>query len=201
MIERNRTGLRTAALLAGAAVLALAACGEEQPQTVSEAADALEEQADALGESADELADMAEAAADEAEEAIMDAQEAAATAAMRTPSPDGARVYFANLEDGAVVSSPLTIEFGAENIGVTQAGDQTEGTGHHHILIDTTVDALDTSMPIPADDTHVHFGMGQTETTLELAPGEHTLQLVMGDWTHIPHDPVVASEVITVTVE
>jgi hypothetical protein len=100
-----------------------------------------------------------------------------------------------------VVQSPLGVEFVADGIGVVPAGDQTEHTGHHHLLIDTTVGSLDLSQPIPNDEQHLHFGMAQTGTTVELTPGEHTLQLVMGDWTHIPHDPVVASEVITVTVE
>lgn len=148
-----------------------------------------------------------QAAAEEAAEAAQDVMEDAAAAveeavdSLRTAAPEGARVYFANLSDGDVVQSPLTIQFGAENIGVTEAGDQTEGTGHHHLLIDATVDSLDMDMPIPNDANHVHFGMGQTETTVELTPGQHTLQLVMGDWTHIPHEPVVASEVITITVE
>jgi hypothetical protein len=120
---------------------------------------------------------------------------------MRTPAPDGARVYFTNLQSGDIVSNPILIHFGAGGVEVTEAGDQTPGTGHHHLLVDTTVADVDLDYPIPNDETHIHFGMGQTETTIELPPGDHTLQLLMGDWTHIPHDPPIASDVITITVE
>lgn len=124
-----------------------------------------------------------------------------------TPAPEGAEVYFVNLEDGATVASPLKVVFGLSGMGVAPAGIEKEKTGHHHLFIDRPplgegedgADELD--LNIPADENHVHFGGGQTETTVELSPGEHTLQLVLGDKDHIPHDPPVTSDVITVTVE
>lgn len=122
-----------------------------------------------------------------------------------TPSPEGASVYFVNLEDGAVVSSPVKVIFGLSDMGIAPAGTEKENTGHHHILVDRPPlgegEAAELDESLPDDDHHVHFGGGQTETTLELEPGEHTLQLVLGDMNHVPHDPPVASEVITITVE
>ncbi len=118
-----------------------------------------------------------------------------------TPAPDGAAVYFIGLEDGATVSSPLTIRFGLSGMGVAPAGTEKENTGHHHLLIDATLEGEALNEPVPADDNHKHFGGGQTEVTIELAPGSHTLQLVLGDWSHIPHNPPVMSDRITVTVE
>lgn len=120
-------------------------------------------------------------------------------ASARTPSPEGATLYFISPADGDTVSSPVTVKFGLKNMGVAPAGTQAENTGHHHILIDT--DLPDLNLPIPADDHHVHFGKGQTETSLELTPGKHTLQLLLGDFTHIPHDPPVMSKQITITVK
>ncbi len=123
------------------------------------------------------------------------------------PAPDGASAYFVNLEDGAVVSSPVTVVFGLSGMGVAPAGTKKDMTGHHHILIDRPPfgqgpdDAEMAQGGIFADDHHVHFGGGQTEVTLDLPPGAHTLQLVLGDLNHVPHDPPVASEVITVTVK
>lgn len=119
----------------------------------------------------------------------------------QTPAPKDAKVYFINLKDGDTVKSPLTVQFGLSGVGVAPAGIEKENTGHHHLLIDVelTSDAL--KEPIVADKNHVHFGGGQTETTVELPSGTHTLQLVLGDWSHIPHDPPVMSEKITVTVE
>ena len=122
-----------------------------------------------------------------------------------TQAPEGAQVYFVGLEDGDTVSSPVTVVFGLEGMGVAPAGTDKPGTGHHHILIDRPplgegpdgADELDYG--IPADDHHRHFGGGQTQVTLDLAPGEHTLQLVLGDMNHVPHDPPVVSEVITIT--
>lgn len=117
-----------------------------------------------------------------------------------TPAPPGARVYIISPADGAVVSSPVTVTFGLSGMGVAPAGVDKPHTGHHHLLIDVDgTPPLD--MPLPADDRHKHFGGGQTETTVELAPGEHTLQLIMGDQNHIPHDPPVMSEKITITVQ
>lgn len=127
----------------------------------------------------------------------------AATAALagETPAPEGAKVYFINLKDGDTVKSPVTIQFGLEGMGVAPAGVEKEKTGHHHLIIDETIEGEELNEAIPADDNHKHFGGGQTETTVELAPGEHTLQLVLGDWSHIPHNPPVMSKRITITVE
>lgn len=125
----------------------------------------------------------------------------------RTASPEGARVYFVNLEDGASVTSPVTIEFGIEGMEIAPAGSDVPNSGHHHILLNRPPlgegeDGADELIySLPADDNHIHFGGGQTEVSLDLPPGEHTLQLVLGDTNHIPHDPPVVSDVITVTVE
>lgn len=116
----------------------------------------------------------------------------------RTASPAGARLYFVSPSDGATVSSPVTVRFGLSGMGVAPSGVKRENTGHHHLLVDTVLPALDA--PVPADPKHVHFGGGQTETELSLAPGKHTLQLLMGDENHVPHDPPVVSEKITITV-
>lgn len=128
---------------------------------------------------------------------------AAAMPAMagETPAPEGAAVYFIGLEDGATVSSPLTIRFGLSGMGVAPAGVEKEKTGHHHLIIDEAIEGAELDEPIPADDHHKHFGGGQTEVTIELSPGSHTLQLVLGDWSHIPHNPPVMSDRISVTVE
>lgn len=108
------------------------------------------------------------------------------------------RVFIVSPEDGATVTSPVTVEFGIEGFEVAPAGTYHENTGHHHLLIDAEMPALD--MPIPADDNHVHFGKGQTEATIELEPGEHTLQLLLGDGNHVPHDPPLASDVVRIVV-
>jgi len=121
--------------------------------------------------------------------------------AQNTPSPKDAKVYFIGLEDGATVKSPVTIHFGLKGMGVAPAGVEMENTGHHHLLVNSELTGEELNEPIPADDNHVHFGGGQTETTIELEPGEHTLQLVLGDWSHFPHDPPVMSERISITVE
>lgn len=123
----------------------------------------------------------------------------AAFAQERTPAPDGASAYIISPADGDTVTSPVTVVFGLSGMGVAPSGTEKEATGHHHLLIDTELSTMDE--PIPADDNHVHFGGGQTEAEVELAPGEHTLQLMLGDLNHIPHEPPVMSEVITVTVE
>jgi len=123
----------------------------------------------------------------------------AATAGDRTPSPAGAIVYIVSPADGATVASPVTVVFGLKGMGVAPAGTEKENTGHHHLIIDAPLPALED--PIPADDNHKHFGGGQTETTIELPPGEHTLQLLLGDLNHVPHEPPVTSDRITITVE
>lgn len=115
-----------------------------------------------------------------------------------TPAPEGAKVFFVEPADGATVSSPVTVVFGIEGMDVAPAGDQTPNTGHHHLLIDEP--EVDLGAPLPATEQVVHFGKGQTETTVELPPGDHVLQMVLGDWKHQPHAPPVMSETITVTV-
>ncbi len=124
-----------------------------------------------------------------------------------TPAPEGAKVYFVNIEDGATVSSPVNVIFGLSGMGVAPAGTEKEKTGHHHIYVDRAPfgegpdGAEEAETSIPADDNHRHFGGGQTEISLDLAPGSHTLQLVLGDAFHIPHNPPVTSKVITITVK
>ena len=109
-------------------------------------------------------------------------------------------VYFISPQDGAVVSGEFKVQFGLKGMGVAPAGVQKDHTGHHHLLIDVdTMPAMD--MPLPATDHIIHFGGGQTETTLNLEPGQHTLQLLLGDYAHIPMNPPVMSEKITITVE
>lgn len=117
----------------------------------------------------------------------------------RTPAPAGAAVYFISPADGETVTGPVTVRFGLRGMGVAPAGTVAEGTGHHHLVVDAPLPAA--GQPIPNDANHLHFGKGQTEATLTLAPGKHTLQLLVGDHSHVPHDPVVASEVITITVK
>lgn len=109
-----------------------------------------------------------------------------------------ARLYFVNLSDGATVSSPVKVVFGLSGMGVAPAGIEKAGTGHHHLLVD--VAEWDPNAPLPANDNFRHFGGGQTEVSLDLKPGPHTLQLVLGDQNHIPHHPVVMSDRITITV-
>jgi hypothetical protein len=121
-------------------------------------------------------------------------------AAAQTPSPAGAKVYFINLKDGAEVTSPFLVQFGLTGMGIAPAGVEKPNTGHHHLLIDTKLTADQMKEAIPADDTHKHFGGGQTEAMVSLPKGQHTLQLVLADWTHIPHVPPVMSETITITV-
>jgi hypothetical protein len=119
--------------------------------------------------------------------------------AASSPSVEGAYVYIVSPAHGEVVSSPVKVVFGLSGMGVAPAGMEKAKTGHHHLLIDTGVPDLD--KPIPADDQHRHFGGGQTETVIELAPGEHSLQLLLADFTHTPHDPPLMSQPITITVK
>lgn len=117
----------------------------------------------------------------------------------RTASPDGAAVFFITPADGETVPNPISVEFGIEGMSVVAAGVNEAHSGHHHLLVDTDPPVM--TMPIPADANHIHFGDGSTTTVLTLAPGEHTLRLLLGDHLHIPHDPPVMSEAITITVE
>ena len=117
-------------------------------------------------------------------------------------SPEDAEVYIIAPQDGATVKSPFKVQFGLKGMGVAPAGTAKEHTGHHHLLIDVAPPAgEDLEMPLPADEQHLHFGGGQTEVMLDLEPGTHTLQLVLGDENHVPHNPPVMSDIITITVE
>jgi hypothetical protein len=107
-------------------------------------------------------------------------------------------VYFINLQDGDKLESPIFIQFGLSGMGVAPAGTNREGTGHHHLLIN--VDDIDISRPIPSSSNHIHFGGGQTETTIDLPSGVYTLQLLLGNMSHIPHNPPVVSEKIKIEV-
>jgi hypothetical protein len=118
----------------------------------------------------------------------------------RSPAPAEARVYFIAPLDGETVPRSFAVRFGLSGMGVAPAGIAMEHTGHHHLLVD--VDPLPPEgLPLPNDARHIHFGKGQTETLLTLEPGTHTLQLILGDHLHIPHEPPVVSERITVVVE
>jgi Domain of unknown function (DUF4399) len=124
-----------------------------------------------------------------------------ATAALagHTPAPKEAYLYIIWPTDGERIKGAFWCRFGLRNMGVTHAGDRTANMGHHHLLIDVD-EPLDLNQPIPADKKHMHFGAGQTEVRLELQPGVHTLQLVLGDAEHIPFDPPVVSRKIRITV-
>ncbi len=122
-------------------------------------------------------------------------------AAAETPAPADAKVYFINIKDGDTVTSPVTIRFGLSGMGVAPAGTEVENTGHHHLIIDETFEGDALKEAIPVDEHHMHFGKGQTEATITLSKGKHTLQLVLGDWSHVPHKPPVMSDRITVNVE
>lgn len=115
------------------------------------------------------------------------------------PAPPDAEVYFIEPADGETVTNPVRVVFGLANMGVAPAGVNQSSAGHHHLLVDTQVPPP--GQPIPSDENHVHFGGGQTETEITLEPGMHTLQLLFADYLHVPHDPPIASERITITVE
>ena len=117
----------------------------------------------------------------------------------RSPAPKDVELYIISPKDGETVTSPVTVRFGLRGMGIAPAGVTMENTGHHHLLIDT--DPPPFNLPVPADDNHVHFGKGQTEAVVKLAPGRHKLQLLLADHLHIPHDPPVMSKPITVTVK
>ena len=121
-------------------------------------------------------------------------------AAARAKAPKGAKVFIESPKDGATVGPDVTVKFGAEGIAIKPAGDMTPNSGHHHLLIDQKeLPPLD--QPIPNDATHKHYGKAQTEDTIHLEPGTHTLQLDLGDAAHRQFDPPVVSEKITITVK
>jgi len=126
---------------------------------------------------------------------------AVALAADRVAPPAGAEVYFIAPQNGAKVHSPVTVKFGLKGLGIAPAGVKFDNTGHHHLLVDTDLSELKLDAPMPATDKIIHFGKGQTETTLTLTPGKHTLQLIFADYLHQSFDPPVTSKKITVTVE
>jgi len=115
------------------------------------------------------------------------------------PSVPGANVYIISPPDGAVLTNPVRVLFGLDRMGIAPITSSDAGTGHHHLLINAELPALD--RPIPIDQNHRHFSGGQTEATLNLPSGEHTLQLLLGDHTHTPHNPPVVSRQITITVQ
>ncbi|MEZ5938003.1 MAG: DUF4399 domain-containing protein [Hyphomonadaceae bacterium] len=122
--------------------------------------------------------------------------------ALDTPATDaGPAVYFVNLKDGDTVKSPVRVIFGLTGMGIAPAGIEKENTGHHHLLIDTQLSEEEMQYAIPNDAQHKHFGGGQTETVLDLPPGQHTLQLMLGDKNHELFDPPIMSDLITITVE
>jgi hypothetical protein len=119
--------------------------------------------------------------------------------AQGTPAPKDAYLYFVWPQDGTIIKGAFWCRFGLRNMGVTQAGSNFQNSGHHHLLVDVN-EPLDPKEPIPQDKAHLHFGGGQTEARIELPPGKHTLQLVLGDAKHYPFDPPVVSKKITITV-
>ena len=119
----------------------------------------------------------------------------------RTAAPAGAEVYFIAPQNGAKVHSPVTVKFGLKGMGIAPAGVKFDNTGHHHLLVDTDLKDINLDAPLPASDKVLHFGKGQTETQLTLAPGKHTLQLLFADSLHQSFEPALTSKKITITVE
>lgn len=115
----------------------------------------------------------------------------------KSSSPDDAAVYIGSPANGAVVPTTFTVMFGLSGMGVSPSGVERQNTGHHHLLVDG---AMLPDLNMPLGDVVTHFGGGQTQTTLTLTPGEHTLQLILGDYVHLPHEPPVVSQVISITV-
>ena len=140
-------------------------------------------------------------ATEDAVEAVADDLAVATSAAAlpRTDSIEGASVFFISPIDGENVTNPFVVEFGISGMELVKAGDNQAGSGHHHLIIDAG--PPDLSMPIPANEHYIHFGDASASTELTLEPGSHTLQLLLGDYLHIPHDPPVLSTSITVVVE
>ena len=126
---------------------------------------------------------------------------AMALAQDRMPAPAAAEVYFISPQNGAIVHGPVTVRFGLKGMGVAPAGVKFDNTGHHHLLIDTDISELNLDAPLPATDKILHFGKGQTEASLTLPAGKHTLELVFADYAHMPFNPPLHSQKITITVD
>ena len=126
---------------------------------------------------------------------------ATALAQERAPPAANAEVYIIAPQNGATVHGPVTVRFGLKGMGIAPAGVKFDNTGHHHLLVDTDSSELKLDAPLPATDKVVHFGKGQTETTLTLPPGKHTLELVLADYLHMSFNPPLQSKKITITVE
>ncbi len=173
---------RLMAVATTATITLLAACSKA-PETAAPATDT------AAAETSHEGHDQSATAA---------AATPAATGLARTPAPADARVFIVGPKDGETVTTPVKVVFGISGMGLAPAGEKNDNAGHHHLLVDTEL--ADASLPIAADEKHLHFGKAQTEAEVALAPGTHTLQLVLGDYLHIPFDPVIASQKITINV-
>ncbi len=117
----------------------------------------------------------------------------------QSSSAPGAAVFIISPIDGATVSSPVEVKFGVSGMEIVPAGQPRDNAGHHHLIVD--MELPDLTQPIPSNQNHLHFGKGQTETSLELPPGQHTLQLVLGDALHKPHEPPLVSDRISITVK
>jgi hypothetical protein len=124
-----------------------------------------------------------------------------AAAQDRSAAPAGAEVYIISPSNGATLTGPVTVRFGLKGMGVAPAGVKFDNTGHHHLLIDTDLSQIKLDAPLPATDKILHFGKGQTETVVTLAPGKHTLELLFADYLHVPFDPTLHSKKITITVK
>lgn len=122
------------------------------------------------------------------------------SAKLISEAPADTKVYIISPKDGEAVGGTFKVQFGLSGMGIAPAGVDKKGTGHHHLLIDVN-EMPDMANPLPASDRVIHFGGGQTETEVKLPPGKHTLQLVMGNYLHIPFKEPVVSEKITVIVE
>jgi hypothetical protein len=199
-------------MVAALAVLSLAACGDndkmsEAKKETTPTPAVTEPQMDAAAPESKEAAPaapaeaMKEAAPEHAHQASKEAAPAASEPAKaeRTPSPAGAKVFFVSPKDGDTIHGAVPVKFGVEGMAIVPAGTDQPNSGHYHLLIDTKLE--DPTVPIPADENHKHYGGGQTEAAVGLPPGKHTLQIVLGDKNHVPHDPPVESDVITITVE
>ncbi len=119
----------------------------------------------------------------------------------RAPAATGAEVYFIAPRDGQKIHGPVTVRFGLKGMGVAPAGIKFDNTGHHHLLVDTDLREIKLNAPLPATDKILHFGKGQTETTLTLTPGKHTFELLFADYQHVSFDPPLHSKKITITVD